>query len=248
MPPWTTWTPPTCGPRCWCEVPQVGHLIAEPVNTGTNAAFILVALWIMRRPAPDAAHRAWRDAFAAATAFVGLGSIALHATNTLAGQVLDIASMFVVLGLILAHDAWRTGWLSPRRLTAVAAGTLVLTFAGLGTAWSWRREIFTAGVVAVLASTVLARRHLGRGDLGPMVGAAVSMSAARGLWSLEQAGVWCQPGALLSGHGVWHLGCALALGLLYRHLETARAPVRVPQEDWVPRPSLELSPSTVDGP
>jgi hypothetical protein len=195
-PTWSGLPPASCLPRCYCEAPRAAGVL-QLANTWSNLGFIFVGGLIVG---------ARRDPlFGWATVFLGPASMALHATLTFPGQLVDILSMYLVPTLLIA-----------RNLAAPAWAYIAANAALFAAQWAWpeaRRWLFAVLVVAAAVSELRVRRR--RRFL--LVSIALLL-ASFGVWALDAKDLWCWPTSLLQGHAVWHLGCAAAVGVLYLYL------------------------------
>jgi hypothetical protein len=216
---WSWFTPNAClaAERCFCEAAHPGPL-AQPANAMSNVGFFLAALAIAaqidrridRRSPVDA-----RDvAFAILVAFLGVGSIALHATLTMLGGRVDVSSMILFTALLAADALTSTVKRALAAFAAFASSALLLyaIVPPLG------NGIFGA-LTLVFAVHELARRRTRFLAAG---GACFALAFA--LWLPSQThGALCEPSSLLQGHAAWHLLCAASTFLLFRHREARRA-------------------------
>jgi len=232
---WPGFTPNGCRdaeprPTCFCERPRPG-IVAQPANTWSNLGFVAVGLgiaaaadrgWLRRRPAnPLTRTRFYPGAFAVTTALLGPGSMFLHGSLTREGGTLDVASMYLFAGLLLAYSATRLLRLSRRAFGAVFAavsGTLIALQATVGL---FVELVFGLLLLAFGASEGMLRRRrpeLGA-DLRPLLAAAALFGLAFALWvpSLS-GGPFCAPESLLQGHAAWHLLCAASAGCTFLYL------------------------------
>lgn len=77
--------------------------------------------------------------------------------------------------------------------------------------------------MTLLAETALRWRRSERQDLRWGLGAVAVFAGSFGVWHLGQQGsAWCDPHSLFQWHGVWHVGCAAAAYLLFRHYAAER--------------------------
>jgi hypothetical protein len=221
--PWSGFTPPNVD---WCEREACGWIV-NPADAWSNLAYLLGALamwWIARRAARgDLAH------FAPASVAVGVFSFAYHASYSWLLQFFDFVGMFVFVGLVLARNAVRLGWLSAARerpfwLALVAAASACLP------------PLFQAGIpiqatvlVLILASVAqelalwrraAAAERSGYASYGAAL-AALGTAAAFSLADVTRA--WCRPDSLWQGHALWHLLSAAALVWLLRFYATRPA-------------------------
>lgn len=199
-----------------CERDLCGW-IAQPAATWSNVGFFVAALVLWRWARRDAAggrpsDARWLAVIAAAT---GLGSIAFHATGTLAGQLLDQSVMFLETSLFLVLDLRRLGARAGLgTYTAIAAGSsallLVLPAAGIAL------FIGHAVLVGVLELAVL--RRAPRPSLRFLAGALGTLVSSYALWWLDAARLLCEPdNHVFTAHSAWHLLGAGSFLLWYRH-------------------------------
>ena len=92
-------------------------------------------------------------------------------------------------------------------------------------------------LVAVGLEVLLVRRGSPRQDVWFGVAACSCWRLAFAIWTTGKAGhPWCRPDSLLQQHGLWHVLCAVAAYLLFRHYAAERAvpPARPPQAPPAP--------------
>ena len=85
---------------------------------------------------------------------------------------------------------------------------------------------------AVGLEVLLVRRGSPRQDVWFGVASVLVLATAFAIWTTGQEGhPWCRPASLLQQHGLWHVLCAVAAYLLFRHYAAERAvpPARPPQ-------------------
>lgn len=200
-----------------CEATVPG-LVAQPANTWSNVGFFAVALWVFwlaRRERAPVAGLLAPIAFA-----TGLGSIAFHATDTLAGQLVDQSLMFLESSFFIVVNLRRAGALATARsMTLVYVGLVVGSTAALIAFPTTGIALFISHVVAFLGieAYLFARRREGiRYGALLAVGACFALSYAA--WWLDHLRVVCDPdNHVLNGHAVWHLLGALSFYFWYRH-------------------------------
>jgi len=236
---WPGFTPNGCRgteprPTCFCERPRPG-LVAQPANTWSNLGFVAVGLAIaaaadrrrlQRRPAnPLTRTRFYPGAFAVTTALLGPGSMFLHGSLTREGGTVDVASMYLFAGLLLAYSAMRLFRLSRRAfggVFAAVAGTLIALQVSVGL---FVELVFGLLLLAFGAAEGMLRwrRPELRADRRPLLGAAALFGLAFAVWvpSLS-GGPLCDPESLLQGHAVWHLLCAASAGSVFLYLASER--------------------------
>jgi len=235
---WPGFTPNGCRvemrPTCFCEEPRPG-LVAQPANTWSNLGFVAVGLGIaaaadrrrlLALPAnPMTRTDFYPGVFAMVTALLGPGSMFLHGSLTRGGGTLDVASMYLFAGLLVAYGAMRLLRLSRAAFAgtfALVAGTLIVLQATVGL---FVELVFGLLLGAFAAGELLLGRV--RPELRPdrrlAAGAAVLFGAAFAIWvpSLS-GGALCDPQSPLQGHAVWHLLCAGAAGSLFLYFASER--------------------------
>ncbi len=204
----------------WCE-PTVCALVSEPANTWSNLAYLVVAgvcfaLWLRRRN-PTVA---W---FAPTAAIMGTFSLLYHMSNIFPGQLLDFVGMFFWVGLMLAIDLRRCGWLGR------GGGRLFYWLFVVGMSilvWGLYRldfpfQLLIAGLALLLIAFEIAlwrRARPPRHRVRWFAVAVVLLALAEGFSLLDVNRIWCQPdNAFWHGHVVWHLLSALAVLPAFLH-------------------------------
>ncbi len=210
----------------FCEAARDGA-VRQPVNTLSNAGFVVAGLLVARRAARASSadrvmSRTVATVYACVVVLLGPASAALHATQSEWGGHLDMLSMYLVAGFA-ASWAWVrwTGRGTTAFAVAYAACVAACEIAGL---WSDPVPVvhyagnLAFGVlllVAVVLESLLWRR--GETDLVFRHGVVslAAMIVAFAIWLLSNAG-WCDPTSIWQGHAAWHLLCAVAAYWLFR--------------------------------
>jgi hypothetical protein len=215
----------------FCEASATGW-VRQPVNTWSNLGFVVAGLAVAwhardrgRLGLTMGAHPALATAYAVLVVVLGPASMAMHATQSRHGGDLDVASMVLVAAFALGYAAMRVLRRGPAFLAAafpllVAAGMLV--YATGAEARLVRHAGNAAFAVMLLAAIALEvalwQRPDVRQDRWFGAAAVLALASAFAVWQLGRTGrASCDPSALLQWHGVWHLLCALAAYLLFRH-------------------------------
>ncbi len=230
---WATWQPATCMPdHCFCEAQRAGF-IRQPINAYSNLAFVLVGLLILANARDDwrrglranamQTQRAFPMILGVSTIVIGVGSFFYHASLTFVGQWFDVMGMYLFASFALVYNYLR---LRPIRPVMFALAYVVMN-AMLGYLIivnpEMRRQVFTAMIYAILAlEALILLIERPRMRTRYLIGAIVSLGIADAIWMLDESGVWCSPTSWLQGHAVWHLGSALAAGLLYLYYRSER--------------------------
>lgn len=220
--PWSSWQPANLR---FCEA-LVDGWVREPANTWSNVGFFAAAWWIAVTARRDGRRAAgWLSWLALAT---GLGSIAFHATATLAGQLVDQSVMLLESSYFVARNLGRRVELArPARarlegLTfAVASAASIVALLVRPT---WGVSLFTTHAVVFVgleASLFVWPPRCGRlARRWPLALVALTFAASYGAWWLDRSARVCDPdNHLFGGHALWHLLGALSFVLWYLHYE-----------------------------
>ena len=220
----------------FCEAAGTGW-IRQPVNAWSNLGFVVAGLAVawyagdrLRLGLTLGAHPGLATAYAVLVVLLGPGSMAMHATQTDLGGHLDLLSMFLVSGFAMAYALMRfvrrgPGFLAIVFALAVVAGMAVHLRGGsvpvlghVGNA-AFGLQLW----VAIGLEVALVRRPSPHQDVWFGVAAVATLALAFGIWTTGKGGhAWCRPDALLQQHGIWHVLCALAAYLLFRHYAAER--------------------------
>ena len=229
---WAGWRPATCMPSdCFCEAIR-GGLVAQPINTYSNLAFVLVGFWIAgsaghareRDMNPMLHQRAYPLTFGVATVIIGLGSLFYHASLAFVGQWFDVMGMYLLGSFLVLYNI--------ARLRPVRGDVFVLTYAGANIALGIllvvtpeiRRQLFTGLVVATLVLEVFIwRMRRPRIRYSYLLSAVACFAIGYVIWILDNARLFCAPEGLLQGHALWHVLSAAAAGLMYLYYRSERA-------------------------
>lgn len=224
--------PNTCAqqmhPVCFCERLRIGW-VAQPANTFSNLGFMVVGLSIAvvvdRRLWPwDSrvnlltATRLYPVLFAVVTALLGPGSMALHASMTRWGGMVDVASMYLYASLLVSYGATRLVELGTGASTTLFIGlfgALVTAQIALEPSVEVTFGLLLAGVVPI--ELAIGRRRPACSIERRWAALALLLfGAAFAVWlpSLS-GGPWCVPDSWLQGHAVWHVLCAAAAGAMF---------------------------------
>ncbi len=220
----------------FCEAARPGWVL-QPVNAWSNLGFVVAGLAVAAHAADRArlgvtmgAHPGLALTYALVVVLLGPGSLAMHATQTRLGGHLDLLSMFLVSGFALAYAVIRLARRGPGLFAVlfpllVAVGMVVLLTGGRVPVVRHSGNAAFAGMilVAVLVEVVLWRRRNPRQDAAFGVAAVTTLLVAYTVWQFGRRGhPWCDPDSLLQWHGLWHLLCAVAAYLLFRHYVAER--------------------------
>ncbi|MCG8592522.1 MAG: ceramidase domain-containing protein [Proteobacteria bacterium] len=226
--------PDATRPDCFCERSEQ-RWIAQPANTLSNLGFVGVGLAIgvwadRRRRRGTAAPSNPIDGdprtaalFAAVIALLGPGSMALHASQTIWGGQVDVASMYLFSSLVIAFGVQRITDCSWGRFAGLFAGLFALLVATKLWIPIESNIVFGSTLVSMIVVDLVARRRRPerRRDTRYLVAAVTLFLAAFAIWLPSRTGgPWCDPNSWLQGHALWHLLCALAAAAVFLYLHS----------------------------
>ena len=213
--PWSGFTPPNLD---WCEE-ELCSWIVNPADTWSNLLYVVLGALMWR----EARRRRSRSLapFGPASIAVGVFSFAYHASYTWMLQFFDFVGMFLFCGCVLALNARRLGWITPRHQAAATLGGVVALSAALPLLFA-RGFPIQALVLGLVIAIVAQEAWLLRRD-GPLPahrfwwGALALLAAAAVASGLDLARLWCDPrNHWLQGHALWHVLSASSLYALFR--------------------------------
>ncbi len=220
----------------FCEAEHPGWVL-QPTSTWSNLGFVLAGLAVawyatdrLRLGLTMGAHPGLATAYAVLVVLLGPGSMAMHATQSAVGGDLDLLSMFLVSGFALGYAAMRVRRRGPGFLALVfpllvAVGMAVyLTGGAVPVVNHAGNAAFSVMLLlAMVLEVVLWRRSEARQDTWFGVGAVGTLVVASTVWRFGRDGhPWCHPDAVFQWHGLWHVLCAVAAYLLFRHYAAER--------------------------
>jgi Ceramidase len=195
-----------------CELLRDG-LVAQPVNTLSSLAYVVVGVWILLRiTRGDVPRRGVGVALGAATISVGLGSVAFHGPGGDGGRFVHDFSIAALLLVVIGSDlvVLRSSWL-PAALGAAGAAVVLVVAPDSSNA-------VTAVLAVVAAGAELAVYRIGKLPITTtdrvaygIAAAALALAATAQLLGRTD-GPLCTPESLWQGHAIWHVLTAVALG------------------------------------
>ncbi|KNX39313.1 ceramidase domain-containing protein [Luteipulveratus halotolerans] len=222
----------------FCEAAR-DAVIRQPANTASNLGFVVAGLLIaydVGRRARSLSRPALLAGYGCLVVLLGPGSMAMHATESATGGLLDLTSMYLVAGYAAAYALTRLVGLGTAGFSVafVASVTLAEVFGGLEVhvpvvGHPGNLAFAVLLVAAVVMELVLRRRSARPAGARHAVAAVASMLVAFGIWNISRSdGPWCSPQSWLQGHAVWHLLGAVAAYELYRYYASERPQLRSP--------------------
>lgn len=218
--------------RYFCEYAQSG-LIREPINTVSNLGFVgagLAAAWFLwngnfdKNKNPLTRNPSIAVLFCSLPILLGFGSMAMHASETEIGGQLDLLSMYLVGGFVLAY-AMRTcfGWNWGSFAAVFLAAVLFCEAAGLYRQTipiiDYAGDAAFGGLIAlsVFFETCNGILRVTRRENKWALYALGSFLAAFAVWNFGKNDCpFCRPESWLQAHALWHLLFALALFFIFR--------------------------------
>jgi hypothetical protein len=227
---WAGWS--AFGPAnvSFCEA-RIDGVIAEPANTWSSLAYVVVGVWLL--------GRAWQSRRAplllagATGVLVGVGSVALHATETFLGQFVDEASMFLLSALTVTFAL--------RRLLAWESTRCLAHYVGLASVPTILLALFPRSGIpafgiemgaAIGLELLLSRRSDGAICYRFLQCSLAMFGGALGIWTLDITRLACGTWAVhqVNGHAIWHVlsAASLAAYCLYQEQFFQARTLRLP--------------------
>lgn len=216
----------------FCEATGSG-LILQPVNSFSNIGFILSGIscaWMLSHSAINKSGFFFKHPFiplfyCLVTVLLGPCSMAMHATETHAGGLLDMNSMYLFGSFMLAFGLAR--YYNLRSVVFISIYILSLVLCNIaGTYRSVFGLDFYPGSAAfgLVCCTGMLYEYLNFKKYRPVVQfkyavfCSLSFLTAFFVWHFGWDGhCFCNPDSLFQWHGVWHLLCGLSTYFLFRY-------------------------------
>jgi hypothetical protein len=210
---------------CYCEALQPGR-VRQPVNTWSSLLFIIAGLVVVApRPARGRPEPlVLQTLFGMLAVYLGVGSMAFHATQSDIGGFIDSSGMYLLPSLFIAVQVGRLRGHDVRWTGAGWAGGNAALFSLDRWEPTLATELFTGLIVvlAVVLVPVLRRERWSWSVHGPLVGVVGSFLTGTAVWLLSGTGApLCRPDSAFQGHAVWHLATATSVALLYEYVRRA---------------------------
>lgn len=216
--PWSGWALPDMK---HCEA-NLGGWITAPANTWSNLAYIAVGLWIYARSEKRSLLSA--GGLGPVSIAVGATSFVFHASYTFAGQVLDYAGMFLLLGWALARGLIRADRLSEESAQTFWAGlfiaSLAILFAFRALGWGIQTIILIQVLALAFLEIQLMRTKRDAPSYAPFWLMQFLLIVAYACWHVDHTDFACRPdNHWLQLHAIWHLVTAAAFVAAWRFHE-----------------------------
>lgn len=202
----------------FCERNLCGWLV-EPSNAVSSLAFWVVGIYLLRRARREGT-RGFLSLVGLFSILIGTFSFVFHATMTGWGNFLDLASMCVLSGVMLAVNLGRLHRPFDRHRLSIYLVLVLASTAAIGF-WLHLGVYIFGGQVAAAAAlegvlTLRARRRRRAIDFRHFWSSLAIFLSSWLVWILDIRGIACDPdNHWLQGHSLWHVGCALSVVTVY---------------------------------
>jgi hypothetical protein len=214
----------------YCEHKRMDSFAREPLNTWSNAAFLILGALVIGHGLNDrkkkgnnllTQHPIFSFITGISMVYLFFGSGLFHASMTRIGQWADMSAtyccMVAVTGIALYRLFQRM--IPGTNLAPVFIGLILLTDI-LMTIFKWHIPAtpVMAGIILVITTSIIAFTiaYGPKQNLLLALSSLVCMVLAIILRTLDVQKIWCYPDSLIwQGHAVWHVLCALSLFLVY---------------------------------
>lgn len=156
--------------------------------------------------------------YGVALILIGLGSTFYHASLTFVGQFFDVMGMYLLACFILLYNL--------SRVTVLRARSFVLLYLAINAVLAFllivlpelRRYLFALLILTALVLVYAPRAHKQtRAQRKYLTAAVATLMLSFLIFLLDLTKIFCWPESWMQGHALWHLGGALAAGLLHQH-------------------------------
>jgi hypothetical protein len=208
-------------------------IVKQPANTYSNIGFIFAGLliaWQMLKEKYN--HNTNRltttlfypTFFATLCVLMGPGSMAMHASTTLAGSYFDVLSMYLIAAFMFSYALIRlfnlsaTGFFSAFSVVLFVCNLVYFYFSNIFS-WLDRHTIFGFFIVSatLLEFSIILRNKIAIEKKWAIL-YCVTFLIAFTIWHFSKTGnILCYEYSLIQGHAIWHLLNALALYFMFRY-------------------------------
>lgn len=228
------WLGPAAGHGTnFCEATHEG-MIKQPFNTWSNLGFAITGIIVGYRQYrghflqwynPFNRGMFFSTFYATLGVLLCPGSMAMHATTSFVGGFLDLLSMYLVATFMLTYATQRLLNLGPMAFTILFSLLLgfciIMHFQDIEAPFLGHLGSFIFACFLLLAGLIEIYNVFGKGiyiDYRYGFASMITMFLAFFIWNISKTGTpWCDPAALIQGHGIWHLLNATALYFVYRY-------------------------------
>jgi hypothetical protein len=226
---WNSWSPATSmmpdGGFNFNEMVNPNATIRQPWNTFSSLYYVFVGAFLICLPYTEktkelaiTSSKVLRSLFGVSIIITGLGSAFMHMSMTFIGQFFDVVGMYLISVFIVMY-AFRN---LPKYSVKLFAPLYIVINGAL--IWSLiyaptlRRNLFLALILLGLVLEYFCNRKQNGYTPDMLLAAASSLALAYIIWQLDNhRGMFFPQTGFLQGHALWHLGGAIACGLIYLH-------------------------------
>jgi hypothetical protein len=190
--------------------------IAQPANTWSGLAYVLIGLWLIRKRSVEQAPAI--QLIGPSAIFVGITTFAYHASYTFVAQFFDLSSMYIFSGLLLVLNLRRLGVITQKIQMPLFVGIILLSMVILGVYNRTGQAIFALQIIAaLLLEAYISNKQKNQFFYRDFGLALLLFLIGYGIWILDFKRILCDPNNhILQGHAVWHILTAFCFLFLYR--------------------------------
>lgn len=205
----------------FCEAKHEGW-IKQPANSWSNLGFMAAGLrmaWLISRDRFASCRNPLTESaftglfFSVLTVLLGPGSMAMHASGTRLGGFIDVLSMYLIAGFLVAYSAQRLIGYKTVMFCMVFSGVLGYCLWANHSGYGRIGHLSGGNVAFALSLTTTAVFEVVNSYGRPIrqqrswgYASLVSILVAFLIWNLSRTGqVWCNPHSIIQGHAIWHL-------------------------------------------
>ena len=212
-----------CGEYCECkhqcgEIRETGELVqipAQPLNTWSNLAFLVVAIIALRQRRNPTAI--W---FAVSCILLCIGSAAFHSFLSKAGQRWDVIGMFFVFNFLAIYAMFVTHEVKWFRIAVLISAVVSIVMARFVVNLSTTVVLLVASlfIIGHLVIAVIDKTASWKEVLWVLFPFAIAFAFRQ----MDVNGILCNPESFYQGHALWHIFAAWGVYEIYRLLDTIR--------------------------
>jgi hypothetical protein len=203
----------------FCEE-ATGSWVGQPVNAFSNAAYVLVGIWLLIKYIRGKKNRKNPMIMLPVSAIlIGITSFFYHASSSFLFEVLDLSSMFLLSSFMVSFALYR--WRQTKFSVFIKAYTvffivpvmLVLLIKGESGLYFFGIEIG----IAIVTEWIIWKRRPGI-RTGSFIYAGILFLISYGFWLLDFHRILCDPDLhYFQSHALWHVINSFCFILLYRY-------------------------------
>jgi hypothetical protein len=187
-------------------------LVAQPANVISSIAYIIAGIYFY--------NQTKNPIYSTLLIIVGIGSIALHATVTRFGQILDFGAMFAIIMYFLYQVLKSSTALRPKFIIYLVTLLLIIESAVLIYAVKYRIAVLAVVLVALLiieTRSIITNKSesqlWNRGWIVFLLSFAVWLLDEYRYWDIDTIEHY------FNAHAIWHIGTAYTLYIVSKYFE-----------------------------